>query len=145
DDPTCPTDRSNLIWGAAEAVWRAADHRGALEGVLVRLKKRIPMMAGLGGGSSDAAAALRGCGALWRVKLSSRRLREAARKLGADVPYFLEGGTALGLARGDRLRPLDDLSPAWVLVAVPAFGISTKDAYRWWDEDATLVGSGVSR
>ena len=105
DDPACPADETNLVWRAAERVWAASGRRGAsrrrgiMHGVEVRLAKRIPLQAGLGGGSSDAAAALRVFGSLWRVNEPS--LRDIAATLGADVPYFLEGGTVLGLDRGD--------------------------------------------
>jgi 4-diphosphocytidyl-2-C-methyl-D-erythritol kinase len=133
DDPACPVDRSNLVWRAAERLWRAAGHRGAPGGVRVRLAKRIPLQAGLGGGSSDAAAALRALARLWRVTLARDRLRRIAIQLGADVPFFLEGGTVLGLNRGDVLRPQADWPASWVVLVVPDFGVSSKDAYRWWD------------
>ena len=133
DDPACPADETNLVWRAAERVWAASGRRGTTRGVEVRLAKRIPLQAGLGGGSSDAAAALRLFGSLWRV--SEPSLREIAASLGADVPYFLEGGTVLGLDRGDLLYPLLDHPAAWVTLVVPPFGVSTADAYRWWDEE----------
>jgi 4-diphosphocytidyl-2-C-methyl-D-erythritol kinase len=134
DDPDCPTDRRNLLWRAAERLWRAAGRKGRLRGVVVRLEKRIPQQAGLGGGSSDAAAALRGLARLWRARLSDEELRSIASTVGADVPYFLVGGTVLGLERGDLLVPLPDRPRAWVVLVVPAFGVSTKDAFGWWDE-----------
>jgi 4-diphosphocytidyl-2-C-methyl-D-erythritol kinase len=133
DDPACPVDRSNLVWRAAERLWRMAGRRGAPGGVRVRLVKRIPLQAGLGGGSSDAAAALRALAKLWRVKLRRDRLRRIAIQLGSDVPFFLEGGTVLGLNRGDVLRPLADWPASWVVLVLPNFGVSSKDAYRWWD------------
>jgi 4-diphosphocytidyl-2-C-methyl-D-erythritol kinase len=133
DDPACPADRSNLIWRAAEQVWKAAGRRGVPRDVSIQLTKRIPLQAGLGGGSSDAAAALRAFGRLWRVKPD--RIRALGSALGADVPYFFEGGTTLGLDRGDLLFPLVDAPRAWVVVVVPAFGVSTKDAFAWWDGD----------
>jgi 4-diphosphocytidyl-2-C-methyl-D-erythritol kinase len=136
DDPACPVDRSNLVWRAAERLWRAAGRRGAPGGVSVRLAKRIPLQAGLGGGSSDAAAALRALALLWRVTLARDRLRRIAIQLGADVPFFLEGGTVLGLNRGDVLRPLADWPASWVVLVLPDFGVSSKDAYRWWDAAA---------
>jgi 4-diphosphocytidyl-2-C-methyl-D-erythritol kinase len=135
DNPDCPTDRRNLVWRAAHQVWKAARRRGAPRDVAVRIAKRIPMQAGLGGGSSDAAAALGALAALWRVRLSRDRLHRMAAALGADVPYFLEGGTVLGLDRGDRLLPLEDIPRAWVALVVPAFGVSTQDAFGWWDAD----------
>jgi 4-diphosphocytidyl-2-C-methyl-D-erythritol kinase len=133
DDPSCPSDMTNLVWRAAVAVWRAAGHRGDPAGVSVSIVKRIPMQAGLGGGSSDAAAAIRGLAALWRARLAPSDMRSIASRLGADVAFFLEGGTALGVDRGDRLFRLADRPALWVVLAVPAFGVSTKDAYGWWD------------
>ena len=131
DDPDCPDDRANLIWRAADRVWRAAGRRGAPRDVSVELKKQIPMQAGLGGGSSDAAAALRAFARLWGV--DEARVRAIGRELGADVPYFFEGGTVLGLERGDLLFPLVDRSAAHVVVVLPDFGVSTKEAFGWWD------------
>jgi len=132
-DPACPTDGTNLVWRAAERMWAAAGRRGPVSGVAVRIVKRIPVQTGLGGGSSDAAAALRALAALWRVKLSADRLRGMAAEVGADVPFFLHGGTVLGLQRGDVLIPQHDIPPAWVVVVVPGFGVSTADAYKWFD------------
>jgi 4-diphosphocytidyl-2-C-methyl-D-erythritol kinase len=132
-DPACPTGSSNLISRAAAAVWKASGRRGVPHDVTVRLDKRIPIAAGLGGGSSDAAAALRAFARMWRVDAS--RLPELAAALGADVPYFLAGGTVLGLERGDLLFQLVDSPPVWVTIVVPAFGVSTKDAYSWLDRD----------
>ncbi|MBI3493564.1 MAG: 4-(cytidine 5'-diphospho)-2-C-methyl-D-erythritol kinase [Acidobacteria bacterium] len=133
DDPACPTDRTNLVWRAAARVWRASGRRGAPRGVVIRLTKRIPIQAGLGGGSSDAAAALRALGRRWQVRDAT--LRRIAASLGADVPYFFEGGTVLGFERGDVLFPLVDQPPAWVVLVLPNFGVSTKDAYAWFDAD----------
>jgi 4-diphosphocytidyl-2-C-methyl-D-erythritol kinase len=134
DDPGCPTDRSNLVWRAAAAVWRAAGRRGAPRGVRVTIEKRIPIQAGLGGGSSDAAAALRVLAAYWHPAIEPIRLHQLAAGLGADVPFFLHGGAALGVERGDRLFALADAPAAWVVLARPDFGVSTPDAYRWFDE-----------
>jgi len=136
DDPALPLDRTNLIWKAAERVMRLMRRRESPAGITVRVEKNIPMQSGLGGGSSDAAATLRALSALWRVRASDAELRHAAAKLGADVPYFLEGGTVLGFHRGDLLCPLDDIPRAWVVVVVPEFGVSTKEAFGWWDAAA---------
>lgn len=133
DDPSFPADDTNLIWKAGERVLRMARSREPLFGVTVRVEKNIPMQAGLGGGSSNAAAALRAFCRLWKIKPAPAELHHAASLLGADVPYFLEGGTALGFHRGDLLVPLDDIDPAWVVVVVPEFGVSTKEAFGWWD------------
>lgn len=134
DDPGCPIDERNLVWQAAEAVWRAAGRRGKPFGVAIDIRKRVPMQAGLGGGSSDAAAALRALDVIWRARLSAERVHAEAKRLGADVPYFLGGGTALGVDRGDVLFPLVDAPQAAVVLVQPPFGVSTKDAYGWWDQ-----------
>jgi 4-diphosphocytidyl-2-C-methyl-D-erythritol kinase len=131
DDPACPSGRANLVWRAAEAVWQAAGRSGRPRGVALHLVKRIPLEAGLGGGSSDAAAAIRGLGKLWGVSRPSQRA--IAVSLGADVPFFLEGGMALGLERGDLLFPLADRPREWVVIARPPHGVSTRDAFRWFD------------
>jgi 4-diphosphocytidyl-2-C-methyl-D-erythritol kinase len=134
DDLGCPVDESNLVWKAAARLWKASGRRGAPRGIVVDLVKRIPMQAGLGGGSSDAAATLIALGRLWRVKPD--RIRDAGAAVGADVPFFFEGGTALGLDRGDLLFSLLDRPRAWVVLVLPDFGVSTKDAFGWWDEAA---------
>jgi len=142
DEPSVPIDRRNLIWKAAELVLALARRRGPPRGVTVRLEKNIPIEAGLGGGSSDGAAALGALCRLWKIRPPAEALHHAAAALGADVPYFLQGGTVLGFHRGDLLFPLDDIAPAWVVVVVPEFGVSTRDAFAWWDASARRPGRG---
>jgi 4-diphosphocytidyl-2-C-methyl-D-erythritol kinase len=144
DDPACPV-RGNIVERAAACVWRAAGRTGSPAGVRVRIDKRIPIAAGLGGGSADAAAALRALARLWRVRPGAKELQEMAASLGADVPFFLHGGTARGEARGDVLAPLADPPRRWAVVVAPPFGVSTKDAYQWFDElpDGTRKGRRV--
>lgn len=143
DDPHCPTDASNLVWKAAAGLWHSTGRRASLANVRIHLQKRIPMEAGLGGGSSDAAATLLALRALWRLDTPNAELQAIAGSLGADVPFFLSGGTVLGLERGDLLFPLIDAEPAWVVIARPDFGVSTPEAFRWWDEarQSGAVGS----
>jgi 4-diphosphocytidyl-2-C-methyl-D-erythritol kinase len=144
DDPSCPADETNLVWRAAETIARAAGSAGPPRDIVIRVAKRIPLQAGLGGGSSDAAAALRGFAALWDVAIPAARMRALAAAIGADVPFFLEGGTALGLDRGDLVFPLIDAPAAWVTLVLPTFGVSTKAAFGWWDEAASKGSRGVS-
>jgi 4-diphosphocytidyl-2-C-methyl-D-erythritol kinase len=132
--PGVPADRSNLVWRAAEQLWAAAGRRGEPRDTLVTLDKKIPMQGGLGGGSSDAAAALLALRRLWKLRLADDDLYAIAAKLGSDVPYFLIGGTALGLRHGDEVYPLEELPRMWVVLVMPPFGIRTKDAYAWLDE-----------
>lgn len=128
-----PLDESNLIWRAADALWRSLDRPGPVRDVLVRLDKRIPMQAGLGGGSADAAATLAALAEAWQVAVSREQLATVGRALGADVPFFLSGGTALGLGRGDEITPLDDWPRHWVVLLVPGFGVSSREAFGWYD------------
>jgi 4-diphosphocytidyl-2-C-methyl-D-erythritol kinase len=135
DVPGVPLDRSNLIWKAAEALWRSCRRAGAVRDVLVRLEKAIPLQAGLGGGSADAAAALIALARAWRVPVTPAQLTDVAATLGADVPFFLSGGTALGLGRGDEIYPLADLPRHWIVLLVPGFGVSSGEAFKWYDEE----------
>jgi 4-diphosphocytidyl-2-C-methyl-D-erythritol kinase len=132
--PGVPADRSNLVWRAAEYLWSAAGRPGEPRDTVVTLNKKIPMQAGLGGGSSDAAAALLALRRLWKLRLADDDLYAIAAKLGSDVPYFLIGGTALGLRRGDEVYALEDLPRTWVVLVIPPFGVRTKDAYAWLDQ-----------
>lgn len=112
-----PAGPANLAWRAAEVLARRAGRRADVH---LALRKSIPAGAGLGGASADAAAALVACNRLWRAGLRREELEELAAGLGADVPFFLWGGTARGEGRGERITPLPPL-PAWpCLVAVPA-------------------------
>src|SRR5438105_14449054 len=106
DDASLPRDRTNLVWRAADRLWKAARRRGAPCGAAIHLTKCIPVQAGLGGGSSDAAAALRALAKVWRVDQQS--VREAAVTLGADVPYFLEAAPVRGLSAAMFLFPFPD-------------------------------------
>jgi len=143
DRPDVPVDDSNLVWRAAVLLAEAAGTGALAEtGTRVTIDKRIPMQAGLGGGSADAAAALMALARLWRVAVDRQTLRAIGSRLGADVPFFFEGGTSLGTGRGDELRPLPDFTPSAVLVVMPPFGIPTADAYRWHDERAPLTTKG---
>jgi 4-diphosphocytidyl-2-C-methyl-D-erythritol kinase len=140
-----PTDTRNLALRAAVALKEAA---GAPGGVRIVLDKRIPVAAGLGGGSSDAAAVLIGLNRLWRLRWPLARLDELAATLGSDVPFFLRGGAALATGRGEQVEPLRSRSIALVLVN-PKFPASTAEMYgrltpaMYSDGDATkrLVGS----
>jgi 4-diphosphocytidyl-2-C-methyl-D-erythritol kinase len=116
-----------------------------VEGAVVRLTKRIPLQAGLGGGSADAAAALLGLAHVFGVPLRPAQLTDVAATLGADVPFFLSGGTALGLGRGDEVYPLADLPRHWVVLLIPGFGVATSDAYGWYDAERDLPRGATVR
>jgi 4-diphosphocytidyl-2-C-methyl-D-erythritol kinase len=136
-----PLDSSNLVWRAASVLWRSLRRVDDVHGVVVRLHKRIPLQAGLGGGSSDAAATLVALTRLWRVPVKPNQLTDIASTLGADVPFFLSGGTALGLGKGDEVYPLADLPQHWVVLLIPGFGVSSSDAYAWYDEERQMARS----
>ncbi len=92
---------------------------GATSGAAIKIEKRIPLLSGLGGGSSDAAAVLNGLNELWKLSLSSEKLLELAARLGSDVPFFIKGGTALAEGRGEVLTPLPPLPETWAVLVVP--------------------------
>jgi 4-diphosphocytidyl-2-C-methyl-D-erythritol kinase len=130
-----PLDRTNLVWKAAELLWQFSGRDDPPRDTEVVLRKNILVQAGLGGGSSNAAAALVALRRLWKLRVSDADLFAIAARLGSDVPYFLVGGTALGLGRGEEVYPLEDLPRLPVVLAFPPFGVSTRDAYGWLDED----------
>lgn len=123
--PGVPTDERNLAYRAAAALRDAA---GVERGARITLDKRIPVAAGLGGGSTDAAAVLVGLNRLWGLRWPAAGLEELAVGLGMDVPFFLRGGAALATGRGERLAPLGGAALGLVLVN-PRFAVSTADMY----------------
>jgi 4-diphosphocytidyl-2-C-methyl-D-erythritol kinase len=123
--PDVPSDGRNLALRAATALREAA---GVTRGVRITLDKRIPVAAGLGGGSSDAAAVLLGLNRLWRLRWPVERLDEVATTLGMDVPFFLRGGTAQATGRGERIETLRGGTLGLVLVN-PRFPVSTAEMY----------------
>lgn len=130
NDPALPTDATNLVHRAAVAFLRAADVE---EGVRIHLEKNIPMAAGLGGGSGNAATTLLGLNELFGQPLSRARLHELAATLGSDVPFFLQDKPALATGRGEKIQPLDFfpvLRGTSFLLIHPGFGISTAWAYQ---------------
>ena len=121
--------QKNLVYRAVDAVKRKLKISGGVE---IQLKKRIPAGGGLGGGSSDAVAAMLGYLQLTKTKLATAQMLEIAASLGADVPFFLFGGRALGVNRGDEIYPLQDIPKLHLLVVVPrAIRVPTPDAFRW--------------
>ena len=121
-----PTDASNLVVRAVEAVAVEAGIEPAVE---IDLCKRIPSGAGLGGGSSDAAAALRGAVALWELDWPAERLAKIGSRLGSDIPFFFAGGPAIVAGRGERVAAAPPLPPLAAVIAAPATGLSTAAVY----------------
>ena len=137
DTARIPEGEENLAWKAARSV---LEHTG-VPGVRIRLIKQVPPGAGLGGGSSDAAAVLKGMDRLYGCGLSREGLGEMAAGLGADVPFFLEGGCVLAEGVGDRLTPLPAEPGTPVLLLFPDFGIETARAYQALNWNLTRPGT----
>ena len=126
DDPELPTDDGNLVMRAARLLQKAA---GVDRGARLRLHKRIPVAAGLGGGSSDAAATLWGLSRLWRLHWPKARLQELAVELGMDVPFFLGTGRAVARGRGEQLATLPGGGGYALVLVNPRAPLSTKEVY----------------
>jgi len=131
-----PNDESNLVARAAAGLAEAAGVRGFAD---VLLEKKIPPAAGLGGGSADAAATLLALNDLWGLGLSDESLIEVASSVGSDVPALLAGTGVLARGRGDLVERVDVPAYEWSIVPFP-FGVSTADAFGWWDEDSCPSG-----
>jgi 4-diphosphocytidyl-2-C-methyl-D-erythritol kinase len=135
--------RKNLVYAAVAVLRRELAIRSGVE---IELRKKIPAGRGLGGGSSDAAAALCGYLQLTRRKIPAPRLMEIAASLGADVPFFLFGGRALGIGRGDEIYPLPDIPKLALLVVSPSdIHVPTPDAYRWLKAPALTKTQSASK
>ena len=131
-----PTNQNNLIY---KAIALLKDECGIKKGVEARLEKRIPVAAGMAGGSSNAAAALIGMNRLFRLGLSKKQLMEYGVRLGADVPYCIMRGTALSEGIGEILTPLAPMPDCYILLAKPGISVSTKYVYQNLKLDADTV------
>ncbi len=129
DDPKVPTDESNLMIRAARRLQEAVPGKKGL-GCRMVLKKKIPMGAGLGGGSGNAAGVLIGLNRLWDLNLQSDELLEIGAQLGSDIPFFLCAPSALGEGRGERLTPLQPPKKFHVILVFPRVSMSTAEAYQ---------------
>ena len=129
--PWLKADEKNLAWRAAALV---QEEFGLTGGVHIELTKRIPVAAGLAGGSADAAAVLKGMSELYGLNLSDNKLCELGAKLGSDIPFCLLGGTMLATGRGEVLKRLPDMPETWVVLVKPRISVSTAWAYQNYDE-----------
>lgn len=127
---TLPADESNLCWKAAALVQKEYNLQ---EGVEIHLTKRIPMAAGLAGGSADAAAVLKGMNHLFRLGMTEARLCELGARLGSDIPFCIMGGTMLATGRGEILTRLPSFPRLSVVLAKPPVDVSTAWAYKTYD------------
>jgi len=121
-----PLDEKNLAFQAARLIKERYDVR---KGVHIHLDKKIPVAAGLAGGSSDAAATLRGLNRLWGLNIPKEELLKLGAELGSDVPFCVGGGTALATGRGEVLKPIPSPPQCWVIVAKPPINVSTAEVY----------------
>ncbi|MCG7410784.1 4-(cytidine 5'-diphospho)-2-C-methyl-D-erythritol kinase [Paenibacillus sp. ACRRX] len=121
-----PLDEKNLAFQAAKLIKERYEVR---QGVYIHLDKKIPVAAGLAGGSSDAAAALRGLNRLWRLNISEQELQALGSELGSDVPFCVTGGTAIARGRGEKLEHISNPPQCWVVLAKPPINVSTADVY----------------
>ncbi len=137
------TDRPDLPMGPKNLAYRAAQllkvKFGIQKGIVIRIQKRIPVQAGLGGGSSNAATVLLGLNKLWKLGLSKKELCKLGAEIGSDVPFFvLETPFAVGHGRGEILKPIRIKgTKLWHVIVKPPFGISTKQAYQAFDDAFT--------
>ena len=126
-DARVPADETNLAYKAASVL---RDATGKASGARIEIEKRIPVAGGLGGGSSNAAATLLALARVWRIDLSEPELLKIAALIGSDVPFFLTGGTALGLGRGEEVYPLEEIVRANLLLVNSGIAVETAAAYE---------------
>ena len=126
DNPRVPLNENNLAYRAAHILLKNHKIR---DGVSISIKKRIPIAAGLGGGSSNAASALMGINQLFELRINPQELMRTGKDIGADVPFFIFGESALATGIGDKLEPLEVIPPLWFLLITPDFPVSTAWAY----------------
>lgn len=121
-----PNDERNLVYQAARLLKTTYN---VDKGVHIFLEKNIPIAAGLAGGSSDAAATLRGLNRLWKLNLAIEELMALGEQIGSDVPFCITGGTALATGRGEKIQKIDSMPPAWVILVKLPISVSTADVY----------------
>jgi len=131
DEASLPADESNLAWKAARLILAEA---GINEGIHIKINKRIPIAAGLAGGSTDAAAVLKGVNSLFALNYSDVKLCELGAKIGSDIPFCIMGGTMLSTGRGEVLERLPEFKKTYVVLAKPPIAVSTAWAYKNYDE-----------
>ncbi len=130
DHPDLPVGKTNLVYKAAQCILNRSNYRG---GITVEVEKRIPLGAGLGGGSSNAATTLKALNQLLETKLSRKELMELGLAIGADVPFFFLRGAALGSGIGERLKKIQ-IPELWFVLIYPNFEVSARWAYRNFDK-----------
>ncbi|WP_193437381.1 4-(cytidine 5'-diphospho)-2-C-methyl-D-erythritol kinase [Sporolactobacillus pectinivorans] len=128
--PYVPEDDRNFAYQAAQLI---KERYSVRRGIEMTILKRIPVAAGLAGGSSDAAAAIRALNRLWQLGMSYEDMLEVAREIGSDVAFCVKGGTALATGRGEEISLLPELPPCWVILVKPDVSVATGQIYKEWD------------
>ena len=141
NDKNIPANQDNLVCKAANLI---LEECGIKKGVLINLEKNIPVGAGLGGGSSDAATTLKALNSLWKVGLNNEELMEFAAKLGSDIPFFINGKTALCRGRGELITPVEVRNRMDYIILFPRVHISTETIYKNLKIDLTKKRKDVS-
>jgi 4-diphosphocytidyl-2-C-methyl-D-erythritol kinase len=140
DHPEVPRDETNLVHRAAKLF---GDFAGTDKGVRIEILKRLPVAAGIGGGSSNAAVTLLALQKLWEVPVAPRDLFRLGAKLGADVPFFFIGGTCLGVGRGDEIYSLADVNEEFLLLVNPGVAVPTREVYAGLPLELTNPGAVI--
>lgn len=122
-----PVDRRNHVHQAAKLIKK---EYGIHTGIRIEIEKKIPVAAGLGGGSTDAAATLRALNQIWNLNLQTEELIDLGMRVGTDVPYSIVGGTAFVSGRGENVRSIAPIPPCWIVLAKPKLSVSTKTVFR---------------
>jgi len=141
DHPGCPADETNL---ASKAASLLLEDRNESRGVAIHIRKRIPVSAGLGGGSSNAAAALKGVKQLLKLDVTDEKLHQLAARVGSDVPFFLCSTQALAEGRGEQIRPIRIYGGYWLVLVFPGIEVSTAWAYQNTRINLTRDRAGVT-
>nr|AGF93504.1 4-diphosphocytidyl-2C-methyl-D-erythritol kinase [uncultured organism] len=131
-----PEDRNNIAYRAAELILKKYNIDGGIE---IYIEKEIPLAAGLAGGSSDAAAVLKGLNCICRLQISEKQLRNHAAKLGSDVPFCLRGGTVYASGRGEKLKQLPDLKRKYIILIVPPVEVSTAEIFARFERKRSVL------
>lgn len=141
DGEALPSDATNLVYRVAALLREQYSVQRPVE---IEVRKHIPIAAGLGGGSADAAVTLMGLAQMWKLRLDARELHTLAARLGSDVPFFLGGGAAVARGRGERVTPLPPLPPTWVVLARPRVPVLTEWAYRHFQPAGIIKRPDIS-
>lgn len=143
DDPAVPAGKENLAYRAAQLLLKQVDRPTGIH-IHIHIQKRIPLGAGLGGGSTDAAATLLGLNRLFKLNVSAARLERLALRLGADVPFFIRARPARAYGIGERLRPVRELVHFWLVIIYPGFPVGTAWVYNKLPKKLTKPTPGNS-